>query len=153
MEPAAIVLFDGVCNLCHRSVLFIIDRDPARRFRFATLQSEPGQTVWDACRTCSDASTPTGEAPEMPAKKLRTLVLVEGDRCYIESTAALRIARRLKGPWPLLYSFILIPPFLRDPLYRWVSRHRYRWFSRSEVCRLPSPATADRFIDTPRPGV
>ena len=148
MEPVATVLFDGVCNLCHRSVQFIIDRDPERRFRFAALQSAPGQSIWRSCRLCPESALreASGEAPET-TPPVRTLVLVEGDRCYTESTAALRVARRLSGFWPVLYVFILIPPLLRNLIYRWVSRNRYRWFGRNESCQLPGPATVDRFIE------
>ena len=77
---------------------------------------------------------------------LDTIVLLENDRVYDRSTAALRIARRLNGPWPILYAAIVIPKFLRDAVYRFIARNRYRWFGRSENCRVPTPALKARFL-------
>lgn len=122
-----VILFDGVCNLCHGAVRFIIRRDRAARFRFASLQSEPGRRL------------AAGPAPD-------SILLVENGLRYDRSTAALRIARRLDGAWPLLYAFIVVPRPLRDALYAWIARHRYRWFGRLDACPLPDPRLADRFL-------
>ncbi|HMO05842.1 MAG TPA: DCC1-like thiol-disulfide oxidoreductase family protein [Kiritimatiellia bacterium] len=122
-----VILFDGVCNLCHGAVRFIIRRDRAARFRFASLQSEPGRRL------------AAGPAPD-------SILLIENGLRYDRSTAALRIARRLDGAWPLLYAFIVIPRPLRDVLYAWIARHRYRWFGRLDACPLPSPEWETRFL-------
>jgi predicted DCC family thiol-disulfide oxidoreductase YuxK len=128
----AVVLFDGVCNLCNASVNFIIDRDPAGHFKFAALQSEAASGMLAPCG-------PSGEA-------LSSVVLLEEGRCYERSAAALRIARRLSGAWPLLYAFVVVPRPLRDAVYDWVARNRYRWFGKRDACRLPTPELRARFL-------
>lgn len=129
MRTHPIVLFDGVCNLCNGAVQFIIARDKHQGFRFASLQSAFGQQYQEQ----------VGEVD--------SILLVEEGRVYQKSTAALRIARRLKGLWPMLYIFIIIPPFLRDFIYDIIARNRYRWFGKKESCWLPTPDLKARFID------
>lgn len=129
----AVVLFDGVCNLCNASVNFIIDRDPPGYFRFASLQSAAAQKLL--------------QRYGQPANNLKSMVLIEGQNYYTQSTAALRIARRLSGGWSLLYLFIVIPPFIRDRIYNWIACNRYRWFGRRDSCRLPSPELQERFLE------
>lgn len=131
-ENENIVLFDGVCNLCDRSVQFIIRHDPTGRFRFASLQSDAGQTL---LREYGIADSP----PE-------SIVLVEGDRLFTHSTAALRIARHLRFPWSLAAVFLLVPPPIRNSVYRMIARNRYRWFGKKEACLLPSPDIRARFL-------
>lgn len=130
----SVVLFDGHCNLCSAAVRFVIARDAAGFFRFASLQSEAGERLLRA-RGHAPASGP----PE-------SVVLVEGAEVHWRSDAALRIARRLDGAWPLAYALILVPRLLRDAIYRAIARRRYRWFGRTESCRLPGPEHADRFL-------
>ena len=127
-----VVLFDGVCNLCNGAVNFIIDRDRQQQFCFASLQSEVGESLL--------------EQHQLPPEYLRSLVLVENNRVYTKSTAALRIARRLDGAWPLCYVFIVLPPVIRDYLYNIVARNRYRWFGKSESCRYPTADERQRFL-------
>lgn len=134
-EQFAIVLFDGVCNFCNSSVQFIIDRDPARHFRFAPLQSTVGQSLL--------------RAHGLDPNQLSTMVLVHGGKIYLRSTAALRIARGLRQPWPWLYGLVLFPRFLRDAAYSWFAARRYQWFGKSEACRLPTPEFRSRFLDHP----
>jgi predicted DCC family thiol-disulfide oxidoreductase YuxK len=124
-----IVLFDGVCNLCSGAVRFILARDPAGRFRFASLQSDAAQRLLKG------------------AGVAETIVLLQGGKIYTRSAAALRIARGLRFPWPLFYAFVAVPRPLRDLVYRWVARHRYAWFGKRESCLLPTPETRGRFID------
>jgi predicted DCC family thiol-disulfide oxidoreductase YuxK len=140
MAPQApLLLFDGVCNFCNGVVAFVIDRDPEAVFRFASLQSESGKAALRA----HGRSLPLG-APE-------TIVLIENGRVYERSTAALRIARRLKGPSKLLWALVLVPRALRDVLYGWVARNRYAWFGRTDSCRVPTPALRARFLDEAPP--
>lgn len=128
----ALMLFDGVCNLCNGAVRFIIARDPAKRFRFASLQSDFGQKV------VREYGLP---------ENVTTMVLVEpGGRVSIRSDAALRVARRLGALWPLTNVMFLVPRFLRDPVYEFVARNRYRWFGQKDSCPLPDPSVADRFL-------
>ena len=130
---SGIVLFDGVCNLCSASVTFILKRDPKGLFRFAALQSEAGRNIFEKF------GIPFAEPPA-------SIVLVEGGKAYSESTAALRIARRLSGLWPLLYAGIVIPRPIRDAAYRWVARNRYRWFGKKDACMVPTPELRSRFL-------
>jgi predicted DCC family thiol-disulfide oxidoreductase YuxK len=130
-EP--IVLFDGVCRFCDASVNFILDHDRRGRCRFAALQSAAGQALLVRFGLKRD--------------DFDTLVLVEGDRCYLRSTAALRIARYLDPPWPLLSVFLLIPTFLRDGAYELLAANRYRWFGQLDACRMPTPELQGRFLD------
>jgi len=127
------VLFDGVCNLCSASVQFIIARDPAGRFRFATLQSETAK------RLLRDA----GLSEPHPD----SLVLIEGDRIDTHSTAALRIARGLRAPWPLAYALVVVPRPIRDRIYDFVARRRYGWFGKRAACMVPTPELRSRFLD------
>jgi predicted DCC family thiol-disulfide oxidoreductase YuxK len=128
-----VVLFDGDCNLCHWLVRFIIRRDPRAHFRFASLQSPAGQQLL------------TTVLPHPLDKD--TVVLVEQGHCYFESEAALRILRSLSGLWPLLYVGILLPRPIRDAVYRWIARNRYRWFGQPNTCLMPSPALRERFLE------
>ena len=127
------ILFDGVCNLCNRVVLFVIDRDRSAHFVFASLQSEPGRRILQVHAIPDDVST---------------LVLVEDGRISTRSTAALRIAVRLGTAWSLCRVLMLIPRPVRDLVYDWVARHRYAWFGRLDSCRLPTPELRARFLDT-----
>jgi predicted DCC family thiol-disulfide oxidoreductase YuxK len=127
-----IVLFDGVCNLCNGSVQFIIRHDRQGRFRFASLQSSVGQ----------DLQARFGMDPG----RLDSVILVEGDRWFKESDAALRIARGMSGAWKALAVFRVIPRPIRDAAYRLIARNRYRWFGKQETCWLPTPELRGRFL-------
>ncbi|AIQ45461.1 thiol-disulfide oxidoreductase DCC [Paenibacillus sp. FSL R7-0273] len=127
-----VVLIDGVCHLCQGLVRFIIPRDPAGRIKFTSLQSDKGITLLLAA----------GLEPG----RLDTVVVLENGRVYTESSAVLRIARKLRLPWPAAYAFIIVPRPLRNSLYRLVARNRYRWFGRDEACLLPSPDIKSRFL-------
>ncbi|MFC1763192.1 thiol-disulfide oxidoreductase DCC family protein [Planctomycetota bacterium] len=133
MEPQRIILFDGVCNLCSRSVRFIIRRDPAGVFRFASLQS----TFAQECLARHG----------LRAETLDTLVVIDGDVIYTRSDAALQIASQLRSVWRTMVIFRILPRRLRDAIYRFVAKHRYRWFGKSENCMIPAPELMDRFID------
>ena len=128
-----IILFDGVCNLCNTSVQFVINRDPNHRFNYAPLQ---GDTAKDLLAN-SDS----------PGLDLDSVVLVEDGKVYDRSTAALRIARKLTGGWPLLYGFIIVPKFIRDGVYNWIAKNRYRWFGKQDSCMIPTPELQSLFLD------
>jgi predicted DCC family thiol-disulfide oxidoreductase YuxK len=130
-EPAALVLFDGPCNLCNASVLFIIDRDPRARFRFASLQSPAGRA----------ALREHGMADGVP----ESVVLIDEGGAWRESDAAVRIAAGLAGPWRLVSAMRVVPRPVRDLVYRFVAKRRYRWFG-VDACRLPSPELAERLV-------
>jgi predicted DCC family thiol-disulfide oxidoreductase YuxK len=132
MEEKAIILFDGVCNLCNGAVTFVIKRDPKDRFRFAALQSEIGEELI--------------HKNGLKDKGLDSIVLIEGEKAFVKSSAALRIARKLSGFWPLLYVFIILPRFLRDSFYDLIARNRYSWYGKRESCMIPTPELRAKFI-------
>lgn len=109
----------------------MIRHDPKEYFRFASLQSEMGQNLL--------------KAHGLPTQHFNSVLLVENGKLYTRSTAALRIVRHLSGGWSWLYALVIVPKFLRDPLYDLVSRNRYRWFGQQESCMLPTPQLKARF--------
>ena len=129
-EPP-VILFDGICELCNSVVMFVIRRDPGARFRFAQLQSEAGQAL---CRE------------NLLAEELGSFVLIADRKVYTRSDAALQLARRLPGLWPLLFAGIVIPRTLRDRVYAFIARNRYRWFGMKEACMIPSPELKNRVL-------
>lgn len=145
MEPAcppgedSVIYFDGVCLLCNGLVDFVISRDPQARYRYATLQSKRGQSVL--------------QSMGLPANEFETFVLQEAGRSYVKSTAILRIFRKLSGLWPLLYLLVVVPKPLRDAVYGWIGKRRYKLFGRTATCRIPSEQERHLFLDLePEPG-
>lgn len=134
METHSIVLFDGECNLCDKTVTFIIDRDPKKKFKFASIQSEKGKELVKKC----------GGDPD----NVTAMYLIKGEKCFAASTAVLRIAKGLSGLWPLFYYFcILVPPFLRNMVYFAVSKTRKKIFGTVNTCRIMTPELQGRFLD------
>jgi predicted DCC family thiol-disulfide oxidoreductase YuxK len=129
-----ILLFDGVCNLCNAVVRFVVARDRAGVFRFAALQSEVGARLL------------AEHGVEVPEGDPDSVVLIECGRAYVESTAALRAARYLAFPWFLLWPGLLVPRPIRDAIYRWIARNRYRWFGRRDQCMVPTPELRAKFL-------
>ena len=130
----AVVLFDGVCNLCNGAVNFIIDRDSQGRFRFASRQSAAGQELL--------------RAHGLPPARMDSLICIAGGRAHLKSSALIAIARGLGGWWALPgRAGSLLPRFLRDWFYDRVAANRYRWFGRREVCRVPDAGLLGRFLD------
>jgi predicted DCC family thiol-disulfide oxidoreductase YuxK len=129
-----IVLFDGICNFCNAWVRFIAVRDPRGVFRFASQQSATGQSLLSAHNTPADLSS---------------IVLIESGRVYRNSTAVLRIARRMGGLWLLVYGFVAVPAPIRDAIYRWFARNRYVWFGQADTCTIPDREMRRRFLDEP----
>lgn len=122
-----IILFDGICNLCNTSVDFIVKRDKHQRLRFLSLQSEKAQQLLHSYK--ADDS-------------IKTIVLLENGAVYTRSTAALRICRYLRFPWPLLQAFLIIPKFIRDAIYNVISKNRYKWFGRKTGCLIADRPSA-----------
>ena len=127
-----IVLFDGVCNLCNSSVIFIIKHDKEDRFRFSALQEAEGK------RLISNYNIDTANVD--------SIILIDGDKPYVKSAAALRIAFYLSGAWPLLYAFMLFPAIIRNWVYDLVARNRYKWFGKKESCMIPTPELKEKFL-------
>ncbi len=132
MNDNGVILFDGVCNLCNGFVNFIIKRDSNNYFQFASLQSRAGEKLLSAYKV---------------AEQMKTIVYLEKGKVYKRSGAALRICRRLSGGWPLLYVFIIIPPFIRDGIYDLVAKYRYQWFGKREQCMVPTPELRSKFLE------
>jgi len=128
-----IVLFDGICNLCNKTVQFIIRRDKKSKFRFASLQSEVGQQLLVQI--------------SFTFREINTLVYISENKFYSKSTAVLRIMRNLDGAWPLFYGFIIIPRFVRDRVYNFVAARRYKYFGKRESCMIPSAENKGRFLE------
>lgn len=132
MAERSIVLFDGVCNLCNGFVNFLIDRDRHDRFRFGSLQSE---NVKELLRPF-----------HYTTEEISTVLLIQNNTLYTQSTAVLRICRLMPGVWPLLYGFIVVPRPLRDFLYNLVAKNRYKIFGRKDSCRIPTPELQSKFV-------
>jgi predicted DCC family thiol-disulfide oxidoreductase YuxK len=143
----SLLLFDGACNFCNGAVLFVIDRDPQERFVFAPLQSELGkQTLREnGLETMLAARAPAGAGQAGALTGAASLVLIERGRVYLRSAAALRVALRLRWPWPLFYAALLVPRFVRDWVYETFAARRY-WFGQSDSCRVPTPELRRRFV-------
>jgi predicted DCC family thiol-disulfide oxidoreductase YuxK len=133
MDDQKIVLFDGVCNLCSSSVQFILKRDKKNQFLFGSLQGNYGQENL--------------KRYNLPQDEFNSFMLVEGDQLYTKSTGALRMLKHLGGGWQLLYAFIIVPKFIRDAVYSFIAKNRYRWFGKREECWLPKPEWKKRFLD------
>ena len=127
-----IILFDGVCNLCNSSVNFVIKKDKKEVFRFAALQSEIGQKYISKFK--------------IDPSQTDSIVLIDGDKHYIKSSAALTIAKYLKGGYPLFYAFMIVPNFIRNWVYDYVAKNRYRWYGKKESCMIPTPELKSKFL-------
>ena len=127
-----VIVFDGICNWCNTWVNFTIEHDPHRVFKFATLQSQPAQQLLKDLR--------------LPTEDFETFLLLEQGRIFTKSTAALKILKELSGYWPLFYLGIMIPRSLRDTVYDYLARRRYRWMGKADTCRVSTSAERERFL-------
>lgn len=127
-----LVLFDGVCNLCNASVQFIIRRDRHDRFRFASLQSDAARAILQRFN--------------INPETMHSVIVIDGDKVYERSDAAIRIASGLGGIWRLLSSLRVLPRRLRDFIYNLIARHRYSWFGKRNECMIPTPELRSRFL-------
>ena len=132
-DESAIVLFDGVCNLCSGFVQFVVPRDPEGKYRFASLQSEVGRELL--------------AEHDLPTDELESIVLIEDGESYVKSAAVIRIASDLGGRYRLLSPFRYVPAALRDRVYDFVADHRYRWFGKKDRCMMPSGDVESRFLE------
>lgn len=134
LKNKSIILFDGVCNLCNSSVNFIIKHDKNEHFLFASLQSDVAKEL----------------LLQFTSKKIKidSIILIEDGVIYEKSTAALKISTYLNGGFKLLYSFILIPLFIRDSIYDYVAKNRYKWFGKKDNCMIPTQKLQNRFLDS-----
>ena len=127
-----VIMFDGDCNFCDSSVQFILKRDPKEKFYFTALQSGAGQSLLTKHNVSAE---------------IDSMILIENNRVYYKSAAALRISRHLQGAWKLLYVFIIIPRPIRNIAYNIIAKNRYKWFGKKEEsCMLPPPNVRKRFL-------
>jgi predicted DCC family thiol-disulfide oxidoreductase YuxK len=129
MTEHPIIFYDGVCGLCDHSVQFIIKHDKRRVFRFATLQSDFAHKVLGENITFD------------------SFVFYENGKAAYRSTAALKMFSKLGGAWSLLYAFMIVPPFIRNGVYDFIARNRYKWFGQFDSCKIPTPEQKALFLD------
>lgn len=133
MSTHPIILFDGVCNLCNSSVQYVIRHDPDAHFHYASLQSESGQLLLKQFN--------------LPTNDFNSFVLIQDGKFYTRSTAALKVAKQLKGFIKIVYGFIIVPPFIRDAVYNLIAKNRYKWFGERDHCMIPTPELKSRFLN------
>ena len=128
-----IILFDGVCNLCHSAILTIIKYDKKHVFLFANLQSATGKKILKHLN--------------IDVTKLDSILLYEPNIAYeVKSTAVLNIAKELSGFWKICQVFLILPKSFRDVVYDFVARNRYQWFGKKQVCELPTSSLLEKFM-------
>jgi len=132
MNTQSIILFDGVCNFCNAAVNFTIKRNAKANILFTPMQSAAGQKLL--------------EQHQLPADDMKSFIFIENNTVYKQSTGALKVSRHLKGWWPLCYGFIIVHTFIRDGIYNWVAKNRYKWFGKKESCMIPTPEVKARFL-------
>jgi len=128
-----VILFDGVCNLCNRIVQFVIKKDKKNQFLFASLQGKTGQEVLKKFHLDED--------------DFNSFILLENGKIYTRSTGALRMLKRLGRGWQLLYVFIIVPQFIRNAVYNWIAKKRYKWYGKRDECMIPTARLRERFLD------
>lgn len=126
------ILFDGVCNFCNNTINFIIRQDKKGIFRFAPLQSPAGQQLLRQYK--------------LPLTSLNSFLLIDGSKVYKASTAGLKLYGKLSARWQWTQLFWVVPPFIRDGLYNFIAKNRYKWFGKREACMVPTPALRSRFL-------
>lgn len=132
MNSKKVILFDGVCNLCNSSIQKVIENDDKNIFQFASLQSDFGQEFL--------------KKHEFSQEKFDSMILIDGEKFYTQSDAALRIGKELKGIYKISKYLLWIPKFIRNTVYNFISQNRYNWFGKKESCWLPTPELKQKFI-------
>jgi|SRR5688572_12238571 len=133
IKRQSIILFDGICNLCNGSVIFVLKREKDLVFQFASIQSKAGKVLLEWCG--------------LPSNYNQAVVYIENGKIYLGTTAALKIGQNLTFPWSLLSSLgFLVPIFIRDWVYNQIAQHRYEWFGKKDVCMVPTERLKARFL-------
>ena len=127
-----IILFDGVCNFCNASINFVIDHDPEKHFKFAPLQSEIGQAILRKFNKNTE--------------DFDSVILLKNNQLYQKSAAALEITKHLSGLWKYLSVFGILPAFFLNFFYDVIAKNRYKFFGKTEICRMPTPELKVRFL-------
>jgi predicted DCC family thiol-disulfide oxidoreductase YuxK len=126
------ILFDGVCNFCNSAINFVIKRDKKGIIKFAPLQSDAGQSLLIQYN--------------LPTNDIKSFVFIEEGKAYTQSIAAIKVCKYLGGLWPICKVFAIVPKFIRDSLYNWVAKNRYKWFGERDTCMIPTPEIKARFL-------
>ena len=133
IQHQKIILFDGICNLCNGSVVFVLEREKQPIFKFASIQSAAGKELLKWCG--------------LPASYSQAVILIDNGRIYFGSTAALKIGHYLRFPWSILsYIGFIVPKFIRDWVYNQIAQHRYQWFGKRAMCMVPTESLRARFM-------
>jgi predicted DCC family thiol-disulfide oxidoreductase YuxK len=133
MNSSPTILFDGVCNLCNSSVQFVIKKDIDKIFQFASLQSDAGEKLL--------------KQYNLSTSNFDSFILIQENKVYQKSGAALKVVKQLSGSIKLLYAFIVIPVFIRDAVYNFIAKNRYKWFGKKDECMIPTPELKARFLN------
>lgn len=128
-----IILFDGVCNLCNSSVQYVIKHDKKNIFMFTALQSEVGKQLT--------------KAHNIDTSKIDSILLYTPKKGIVsKSTAALKVATQLSFPQNIMSIFFIIPPFIRNWVYNYIAKNRYKWYGKKDACMIPTPELKSRFL-------
>lgn len=132
MQTQPVILFDGVCNFCNAGINFIIKQDQKKIFRFAALQSETGQQLL--------------KKHNLPTEGFESFILIDNGKVYQRSSAGLKVYGKLPWYWKWTQMAWIAPQFIRDAVYNWIARNRYKWFGKKDACMIPSPEVRSRFL-------
>jgi predicted DCC family thiol-disulfide oxidoreductase YuxK len=132
LNNKTILLFDGYCNLCHSSVQFILKHEKKSKLYFTSLQSEIGIQLLNHY--------------SINPNEVDSLVLIENNKAFVKSSAALRVLKHLKGLYPLGFGFMIFPEFIRNKVYDFIAKNRYKWFGKGDNCLVPDKELLNRFL-------
>ena len=128
-----VIIFDGVCNFCNALINFIIKQDKKNIFLFAALQSESGKKLM--------------EQYQINWQRTDSFILIEKGKAYMKSNAALRLYNKLPWYWKWTQIFWIFPKFIRNAVYNFIAKHRYKWFGKRDECMMPTPELKERFLE------
>lgn len=129
-----IVLFDGVCNFCNTTVLLIIKYDKKNKIKFASQQSAIGQKLLSNYNVISS--------------KIETIYFInQENKIFTESEAVFEVIKLLKGLPKFTLIFLIVPKFIRNYVYRFISKNRYKWFGKTQECYIPTQEIKDKFLE------
>ncbi len=132
IKDKTIILFDGNCGLCNKSVRFILKHEKDQELYFSALQSETGKQVLKQFEL---------------GNKTDSIVFIKNGKAFIRSSAALQITKHLKALWPLLFGFYIVPKFIRDAVYNYIAKNRIKWFGAADYCEMMTPELKKRFLE------
>lgn len=129
-KQSGIVFFDGICGLCNGFIDFLLVKDKNDVFVYAPLQGETAQK----------------KLSKKDLENIHTIIYLEGDKTYYQSDAVFKILDGLGGLWKLFIVLKIVPKFIRDHIYNFIAKHRYKWFGKKDTCRLPTPEERNKIL-------